>query len=294
VTEIPALAWEHLDFGINSAGPDPSRPPFFQSKEARQAAAQCIDRARLAAEFSSTQTILDSYAPPDQPLYNAQIRKYVDDPAAANALLQSIGWIDADNDPATPRSSSGVSGIPDGTPFIATLLSTNEPNQLRLAESLKRDLARCGIQIEIQSGSAEQILAAGPDGPVFGRKFSLAQFAWPVTTSPACSLYSTQEIPGPYPQYPKGWGGANDTGYSNPQYDQACQAATNSLPDTPEFLAAAQQAQAIFAEDLPVLPLYLQSGWVVTRPDFCGLQPGPANADVYQNTESFDFGEGCK
>ncbi|MBP1694660.1 MAG: putative transporter substrate binding protein [Chloroflexi bacterium] len=294
MTEIPSLAWEHLDFGINSAQPDPVRPPFFQSKEVRQAVGQCIDRAKLAAEPGSGQTVLDSYVPPDHPLVNSQVRKYTDNPAAAIALLQSVGWIDADNDPATPRISSGVPGIPDGTPFVLPLLSTDEPDQQRLAESLKSDLARCGIQIEIQSGPAEQIFAAGPDGPVFGRKFSLALFAWPVTTGQACSLYTSQEIPGAFPEFPKGWGGANDTGYSNPQYDQACQAAANSLPDTPESLAAAQQAQAIFAEDLPVLPLYLRSGWVVTRPDFCGLEVSPANADVYQNIENFDFDDGCK
>jgi peptide/nickel transport system substrate-binding protein len=294
VVEIPAIAWEHLDFGINSAVEDAQRPPFFQLKETRQAVAQCIDRAKLAAEFAPGQTVLDSFTPPDHPLYNSNIRKYPDDPAAANALLQSIGWLDVDNDPTTPRISSGVSGVPDGVRFIATLLSTDAPDQQRQAELLKSALARCGIQIDIQNGPAEQIFAAGPDGPVFGRKFSLAQFAWPVTASPACFLYMTREIPGAYPQFPKGWGGANDTGYSSAQFDQACQVAMNSLPDEPEFLAAQQQAQAIFAEDLPALPLYLRSGWVITRPDLCGLQVDPANTDVYQNIESFDYGEGCK
>ena len=48
---------------------------------------------------------------------------------------------------------------------------------------------------------------------------------------PACFLYTSEEIPGPYPQYPKGWGGANASGYSNLQFDLACRQALNSLPD---------------------------------------------------------------
>jgi peptide/nickel transport system substrate-binding protein len=294
VVEIPAVAWEHLDFGINSAVVDPQRPPFFQSKEVRQAVAQCIDRQKLAADLAPGGAVLDSYAPPDHPLFNAQARKYSFDPAAASALLQASGWVDTDNDPATPRLSLGAPGVPDGTRFVVSLLASDDAQEQRLAELIKESLAQCGVQVDLASSPAEQVFAPGPDGPVFGRQFSLAQFAWPVAQTLPCFLYTTSEIPGPYPQYAKGWGGANDTGYSSPQFDQACQAALNTLPDTPEFQAAVQQAQAIFAEDLPVLPLFLRSRWVVTRPDLCGLQVDPSNLDIYWNLENFNDGEGCQ
>ncbi len=294
VTEIPAVAWEHLDFGITSAVIDPPRPAFFQIKEVRQAVAQCIDRTKLAQEFASAGTVLDSYVPPNHPLYYPEMRKYAYDPTAANALLQQSGWLDTDNDPLTPRLSMGAPGVPDGTPFVVTLQTSDEPQRQRLAQLIRESLAQCGIQLEIASAPLEQVFAAGPDGPVFGRQFSLAQFAWPVTSTPACLIFTTQAIPGPYPQYPQGWGGANASGYSNPTFDQACQASLNSLADLPEGLAAVQQAQAIFAEDLPVLPLFLRSRWAITRADFCGLQPEPANASVYWNLENFDFGENCQ
>jgi peptide/nickel transport system substrate-binding protein len=292
VVEVPAVAWEHLDFGINSYTVDPQRPPFFQSKEVRQAVAQCIDRQEIAA--GPGQMIMDSYVPADHPLYNPAIRQYAFDPTNANALLQAAGWLDTDNDPSTPRLSVGAVGVPDGTSFVVALQTSDDPQQQAIAGLIKTSLAQCGIQVDIASGPAEQVFAPGPSGPVFGRQFSLAQFAWPVALNPACFLYTTRQIPGPYPEFPSGWGGANETGYSSPQFDQVCQTALNSLPGDPEYLASHQQAQAIFAEDLPALPLVLHSSWMLTRPDLCGLEVNPANANVYAYLANINYGEGCE
>jgi peptide/nickel transport system substrate-binding protein len=222
------------------------------------------------------------------------MRKYGYDPAAANALLQQSGWLDTDNNPATPRLALGAAGMADMTSFVVTLLTGDDPEHQRLAQLLKDSLAQCGIQIDISSGPVDQVFAVGPDGPVFGRNFSLAQFAWPVSSRQACSLFTTRAIPGPYPEYPQGWGGANASGYSNPAFDQACLAAQNSLADTAEFLAANQQAQAVVGEDLPVVPLFLRAGTAITRPDLCNLQPEPANASLYWNLESLDYGGACQ
>jgi peptide/nickel transport system substrate-binding protein len=293
LTEIPALSWEHLDFGVNSLVDDPQRPPFFRNKEIRQAVAQCIDRASIAARTPG-QVVLDSYTPADHPLYNAQIRRYAYDPVAANAVLQANGWFDTDNNPLTPRLSLGAPGVPDGTAFVVQLNTSDEPARQEIAALIRDSLLGCGIQVEVISAPVEQVYAPGPQGPVFGRQFSLAQFAWPVSISPPCFLFTTNQIPGPYPDYPNGWGGANASGYSNPQFDGACQGALNTLPEETFYATAHQQAQAIYAEDLPVLPLFVRSGWLVARPDLCGLQVGPANASIYAGLENFDSREGCR
>jgi peptide/nickel transport system substrate-binding protein len=150
--------------------------------------------------------------------------------------------------------------------------------------------------VTLQFGEREALFAPGPDGLVFGRRFDMAQFAWPASLQPACSLYIASEIPGPYPQYPKGWGGANETGYSNPEFDQACQQAWLSLPDFPEYADAHRQAQAIFAEDLPVLPLYVHLTWAAMRPDLCGVDLQAPVESALWNLEVWDYGENvvCK
>jgi peptide/nickel transport system substrate-binding protein len=142
--------------------------------------------------------------------------------------------------------------------------------------------------------SAEQLFAPGPEGSVFGRNFQMAQFGWETSNDPACFLYTTQEIPGPYPDYPKGWGGANLTGYSSPEFDQACETARSTLPDQPEHAETHRLAQSIFAEDLPVIPLYLIPSRTAMRLDMCGVQPDPSASSALWNLEAFNYGEECK
>ncbi len=68
VTEIPAVAWEHLDFGMYFGGDRSVANACLRfSRSRQQAVAQCIDRTKLAQEFASAGTVLDSYVPPNHP-----------------------------------------------------------------------------------------------------------------------------------------------------------------------------------------------------------------------------------
>ena len=140
---------------------------------------------------------------------------------------------------------------------------------------------------------AQQLLASGPDGLVFGRQFDFAQYAWMTAIEPPCSLFLSTEIPGPYPDHLKGWGGVNASGYSNTQYDQTCLDALYSLPDMAQHAQEHADAQAIFAEDLPALPLYWHFRVSLTRPDFCGIDQQIITNSVFVDLESFNYGQDC-
>jgi peptide/nickel transport system substrate-binding protein len=294
---IPAVSWEHLDFGISSIE-DPSGSPvedaFFGQKAVRQAAAQCIDRQRLVDELLPGRAVVaEGYLPPAHPLANPELKPYPYDPQAGAALLTSAGWVDPDGNPATPRVSQGVADVPDGTPFEVSLLTTTEPVRQRVAEFVKGSLAECGLGVNVESKPWQEVFAPGPDGPVFGRHFALAQFGWTAAWQPPCYLYTTAEIPGPYPDFPKGWGGANDSGYSSLEFDQACRGAFTTTPGTPENQAANDKAQEIYNEDVPALPLYWNSDWAVMRPDTCSFTVDPSAESDLWNLEVFDYGAGC-
>lgn len=286
-------AWEHAYFGI--APFDPERLSLFRSKELRQAITMCIDRANLAAQlFNGQVEVSDTYVAPSHPLYASEVKKYPFDPQAANDLLGSLGWVDIDNNPGTARVSQGVSGVPDGIPLTITYQTLDGADRQGIAQLLASSLAQCGIQVDLSFTDWDTLFAPGPDGPIFGRQFDMAQFAWSSSLEPPCFLYVSDEVPGPYPEYPKGWGGANASGYSNPEFDLACQTARFSLPDMPEHAAAHQQAQAIFAEDLPVIPLYLHVDHLATRPDMCGVIMDPSAGSSLWNLEAFDYGPNCE
>ncbi len=286
-------AWEHADFGIQSL--DAQAQPLFQNKETRQAIATCIDRQKMATElFPGKSQVPDSFVPPDHPLYNPDVKKYSFDPQAASQMLQDVGWVDSDNNPSTPRVASGVAGVADGTPFEFDYLVPADGEKPQAAQILKDSLAQCGIRVNVRTQSTDQLFAPGPDGPIFGRKFAMAQFAWVTSLQPPCGLYISGQIPGPYPDYPEGWGGANVSGYSNPEYDRVCQAALSTLPDSPDYQDLYRQAQAIFAEDLPSIPLYLHLKVVAMRPDMCGVKVDPSADSALWNLESMDYGKNCQ
>jgi peptide/nickel transport system substrate-binding protein len=288
----PAFAWDVLEFDLSPL--DPDRPAFFASREVRQAVAMCIDRQALVDRLSGGQMLVaDNYVPPENPLYNPEAVQYGFDPQAASNLLTSIGWLEVDNDPSTPRTSQGVAGIADGTPFVVQYLVSDDEERRVAAQMVQIDLKQCGLQVDILTQPAEVYLAAGPEGPVFGRQFDLAQFAWMTAIEPPCSLYLTNEIPGPYPDYPKGWGGVNASGYSNSQYDQACLDALYSLPDSSQHVEKHAEAEAIFAEDLPALPLYWHYRVIAGRTDLCGMAQSAISESMFSELELYNYGESC-
>ena len=288
----PGSAWEHLDFGVSPL--DAKAAVFFKTKEVRQAVALCLDRQKLAAGFpESKDLVADSYIPASHPLANPDVRRYAYDPAAAAALLQAAGWVDTDQNPATPRISQGVTGVPNGTPFQVSLLAADDADKQPMLGVIKDMLGQCGIQVDLLARPWEEVFAPGPAGPVFGRNFQLAQFAWNSSMEPPCYLYTTAEIPGLYPASPKGWGGANASGYSSQEYDRLCQQALNTLPDDAEHAAAHRQAQALFAEELPALPLFWRQKVLAARPDMCPITVEPGSENLLWNLEMFDYGEQC-
>ena len=285
-------SWEHIDFGINSLSA--AILPFVQSREVRQAVAYCSDRQRIVDQvFQGQSQVPDSYISSDHPLANPDVRRYVFEPAEGIKLLDTLGWVDLDGNPETPRTAQGVNGIPDGTLLELDFLLSDTPQNQLISSILKEILAQCGIGLKSRFLPSDQLFTAGEGAPIFGRNFILAQYGWMGSWQPACSLFSSQEIPGPYPQFPKGWGGANPSGYSSLDFDRACQRATSTLPEDPGYLSAHYLAQAIFADDLPSLPLFQYNKRIVIRTDLCGADLDGSEASTLWNIENFNYGENC-
>jgi peptide/nickel transport system substrate-binding protein len=300
--------WEHVDFGIRPVTYDDGyqlgidRPDFFGDVRVRQAFAMCIDRQKIVADILYGQSLVpDTYLPPEHPLFNANISRYGFDPLAASQLLDEAGWVDDDGDPETPRVARGIQGVADGTPLTVTFTTSNALQRQQASQILADSLAGCGIRIDLQYGPAEEVFAPGPEGLVFGRRFDLAQLAWSSGVLPPCHLWTSQQIPGDpslkddngIALFPYGWGGVNETGFSNPEYDRACYQALETLPGDPEFHQNHHAAQAIFADQLPVIALYQRLKLALTRSDMCGFSLDASSYSEVWNIESFDYGEEC-
>lgn len=300
--------WERADFGIwllsyddgYIAGVD--RPDFFSDVRMRQAIALCMDRQAIVDDvLQGLSSVMDSYLPPDHPLFNPDAVHYDFDVDAGSALLNEIGWVDHDGLPETPRLAYRVPRVIDSTPLVFIFSTTTALQRQQVAQILAESLAQCGIQAEPEYVPASELYAEGPEGALFGRRFDMAQLAWLTGVKPICELWTTDQIPGnPNIEdeegnavFPFGWGGINATGYSNPEYDSVCQAALGALPGQPDYTENHFQAQEIFAVELPVVPLYLRLKLSVSRPDMCGFFPDSTAFSEMWNVEAFDYGEGC-
>jgi peptide/nickel transport system substrate-binding protein len=302
-------SWEHADFSLGHADyddgyqPGRDRPDLFGDPRTRQAIAHCIDRQRLVDELLYGRSrVMHSYLPEEHPLFNPDVPRYGFNISRGSELFEEAGWRDLDGDPDTPRTAQGVPNVPEGTPLSFRYWTTEASVRQKIVPILQETLARCGVRLEVQYFPAAEFFADPPEGDLFSRRFDMAEFAWLTGTLPPCDLFTSENIPGDpevlnpdgSPRFPKGWEGQNNPGYSDPEFDEACQAAREALPGGPGYEEKHQRAQQIFADELPVIPLF-QNLWVTAaRADFCGHQMDPtADSDTW-NIEEYDFGEGCE
>jgi peptide/nickel transport system substrate-binding protein len=314
-TFVTGTTWEHVDFDIQHISYDDGydggsndRPDFFSDLRTRQAFAMCMDRQAVVDTVTFGQSIvIDTYIPPQHPLFNTEVKHYDFNVEAASALLDEVGWKDDDGDPATARVSSGVAGVPDGTKLTVNYESTNASLRTQVMQIIQQSLGQCGIEAVVTQYPAAEWFADGPEGKLYGRQFDLGEFAWLTGVQPACDLYKSDGVPGPDdgtwipimapdadPQkFAFGWGGQNDTGFFNPEYDAACNTAITSLPGQPTYESGHKEAQRLFGEGLPVVPLFLRLKLAATRPDMCNFIMDPTANSEFWNIEEFDYGSAC-
>ncbi len=275
--------WEHVDFGINPVETY-DRPDFFEDVRVRKAIAHCLNRQAVIDTILYGRSIaISSYVPPEHPLYAEDVVSYEYDPEKGKALLEEVGWKDIDGDGI--REAQGVAGIADGTKLEFKWQSTTASMRVQYMQLFQQDLAACGIKVNLENLPSSQYFADGPDGPLFGRHFDMGSFAWLTGVEPACNLYASWEIP----TEEKAWGGQNDTGWSDPAFDAACRRALQALPGTADYIEGHKEAQRIFSENLPVIPLFLRIKLAAYRPEVTGFIMDPTENSEMWNIEAFDI-----
>ena len=296
-TTTDTIEW--LGLGITPASyddgyttsPPLDRPDFFFDKRTRQAIIMCLDRQKVVdTVLFGLSDVPNTYIATNHPLYNSTVAPFPYDPAQGNRILEQVGWMDVDNDPATPRQAQGVLNVPPLTPLELNYYTSSATQRRQASEILAQALKECGIGVNVSYISYIDLYAeGGAGGPLFSRNFDLAQYAMGTASlEPPCSWYTAEQIP----TKDNNWVGANVTGYKNAEYDAACVQAQQQTPDDAAYREAYQQTQAIFASDFPAIPLYLRLKVAAARPDMCGLELNPT-ANTLWNIESLDYGTTC-
>jgi len=275
--------WEQIDFGIDPV-PGYRRADLFGDVRVRQAVALCIDRQAIVDEVTYGYSVVpDSYLPPGHPLSGDYLVHWDYDPATGQALLEEVGWLDEDGDGV--REARYIPGVRTGTRFEITLLvpSMGDGARHKVGRVIETNLKDCGIQVTLEALPSWEFFANGPEGRFFGRQFDLAETTRQFDDVSACEHYTSAEIPD------RGrWHGDNASGYSNPDYDTACQAALQALPGAPEYEEYNKQALAIFSEELPAVPLFMWLRVALARPGVLNFAPDSTAPSELWNIETID------
>ncbi|NOT06430.1 MAG: hypothetical protein HOP27_17700 [Anaerolineales bacterium] len=296
---VPGMTIEWLGLGITPASYDDGYEPVrqgdrqdvFGDAHTRQGIAYCLDRDSVVKDaLYGLTTVPATYIPVGHPLYDTNIDALPYNPETGISLLEQAGWRDVDGDPSTPITAVNVINVTPGTPLKLNYYTTTATQRRQVVDILEKSLAQCGIGLNVEYFSQNDLYSPGPDGFLFGRHFDLIEYAMGVNSiEPPCGWFTTDEIP----TASNLWIGTNVTAYKNEEFDAACRSAQLSLPDEPSYLESYRQTQVLFSTELPAIPLYYRLRIAAARPDLCHFDLD-ATANPLWNIEAFDMGEACR
>lgn len=222
----------------------PDRAPLHIA-EFRQAMAYAMDRETIVSVLlDGFGTPADSFITPSLSFwYNPDVPKYAFNLTRANALMDSINFIDKNKD--------GIREQPDGTPLEFELLTLNEGIGPRLAKMIQPMLAEIGVKVTIQLSES---------GTFWGqlmtqRDFDMSALGWRLYFDPDPYIYesfhTSRDVPGGL-----NWVGYNATyPHISDDFDTLSEAQRVAV-DLEDRQSLLYQMQDVLLETLPWIPLY--------------------------------------
>jgi peptide/nickel transport system substrate-binding protein len=289
VYSYPGNAWDYL--ALNLA--DPNNPqnafdeagnpidqgfhPIFGDVAVRQALARAIDVESIidAAVFNEGER-MTSFLIPASWAYADDLAPIPFDPEAAAQMLTDAGWVDADNDPSTPRVAQGAAHAEDGTEMVFTLY-TNEGNTRReaIGTLVQDQLAQIGVQVDFQTIDFNTLLDI-MDSQTFDSIILGWRNGYPDDPDATQLFTPASDVIG---------SGSNFTSFNNARFTEL-NAQAKSLPgcDPAERAAIYSEMQSIMQEELPYIWLFAQNGMYAAN-DIEGFDPYPAQ--LYWNADAW-------
>jgi peptide/nickel transport system substrate-binding protein len=246
----PGLSYEHIDLNLDDS--------ILADKRVRQALLSGIDRKAISDQiFAGRDPVADSFVPPLDPAYSDDVPHYAYDPNKAGALLDAAGW---------HRAGDGIRRNAKGEPLSLELATTSGNRTRELIEQvLQSQWRKLGIAVRLKNQPARVLLGS----TVSRRHYQMAMFAWVSAPEvvPRAELYSDQ-----VPTAENGWSGQNFVGFRNPDADRLMDAVEIEL-DAAKRRGLWQQLQALYADELPALPLYFRADAFVLPKWLEGVTP---------------------
>jgi peptide/nickel transport system substrate-binding protein len=246
----PSLSYEHVELNLDH--------PALADKRLRQALLYGVDRDAISKQlFAGRQPVAATGVSPLDWVHTDDVRHYAYDPGKARALLDEAGWHAAPG--GVRRNATGETLTLD--------LATTAGNRIRelVEQVLQSQWREIGVDIHIKNQPARVLFGES----VSKRRFTMALFAW--TSAPENVPRSTlrsDEIPAAA----SGWRGQNYAGFKNAEMDRLIDAIEIEL-DRDRRALLWHRLQALYAEELPALPLFFRADAYVLPKWLKGVTP---------------------
>ncbi|MGG5810331.1 peptide ABC transporter substrate-binding protein [Falsiroseomonas sp. CW058] len=233
----PGLVYEHLDLNLDT--------PALADRRVRQALVSAIDRAQIVQRlFEGRQSVAHTTVNPLDGMHDDAVRQWPFDLPRARALLEEAGW---------RPGPDGIRRNAAGERLAIDLMTT--------AGNRSREAVQQVVQGMWRGAGIEARIRNEPPRVFFGetlsrRRFTgAAMFAWISSPEnvPRTSLHSDE-----IPTAERNWSGQNYTGFRNAEMDALLEAIPVEL-DRERRRALWHRLQAIYAEELPAIPLWFRS-----------------------------------
>jgi len=247
----PGLVYEHLDVNLDT--------PMLADRRVRQALIATIDRPQIVARlFDGRFTVAHTGVNPLDWVHDNDVRQWPFDLSRARALLDEAGW---------RPGPDGIRRNTAGERLTIELMTT--------AGNRSRESVQQVIQGMWRQAGIETRIRNEPPRVLFGetlsrRRFTGAvMFAWisAPESVPRSSLHSDE-----IPRAERNFSGQNYTGFRNAEMDSLLEAIPIEL-DRDRRRALWQRLQAIYAEELPAIPLWFRADAHVWPQWLDGVRP---------------------
>ena len=245
------LIYEHIDFNLDN--------PILKDRRVRRALAYGMDRKLMSEKlFRGLQPVANTNISPLDQISSKDVKIYPFDPKKAGALLDAAGW---------KRRADGWRYNAKGEKLTLSLMTTagNRVREL-VSEILQAYWRRIGVDIRLKAQPARIYFGR----TVRQRKFpAMAMYAWISAPEaiPRSTLHSKS-----IPTAKNNWAGQNYPGFHNAEMDGLIEKleVTLALKDR---LPIWRRIQQLYAEELPVLPLYFRANAFVVPRWLKGIRP---------------------
>jgi peptide/nickel transport system substrate-binding protein len=233
----PSLTYEHIDMK--------KEHPLLHDIKVRQALIHAADRKTLSERlFQGMQPVADTWVNPLSANHTKEVQAYPYDLPKAKALLAEAGW---------KPGSDGICRNDRGE-RLSLEFSTTAGNRLRELQQqvLQSNWKAACIEVRIKNEPARTFFGETMKKRTYD---ALAMYAWSsgVTESPRRTLASDN-----IPTEANAYGGANYIAFSNPRMDELIANVETEL-DPAKQKALWAEMQAIYARELPVIPLFFRA-----------------------------------